>query len=54
MAAGVKGGKSIPGSYYEVDGTRYYYVETTSPGWEIGDVPEQMKGQPAKILPLNK
>ncbi len=54
MAVGVKGGKSIPGSYYEVDGTRYYYVETTSPGWEIGDVPEQMKGQPAKILSLNK
>lgn len=53
MAVGVKGEESIPGSYYEVDGARYYYVETTSTGWGIGDVPEQMKNQPAKILTLN-
>lgn len=53
MAVGVKGEESIPGSYYEVDGARYYYVETTSTGWDIGDVPEQMKNQPAKILTLN-
>lgn len=52
MAVGVKGEASIPGSYYEVDGTRYYYVETTSTGWGIGDVPEQMKNQPAQILTL--
>jgi len=54
MAVGVKGEESIRGSYYEVDGIRYYYVETTSTGWGIGDVPDQMKGQPAKILSLNK
>lgn len=53
MAVGVKGEESIPGSYYEVDGVRYYYVETTSTGWGIGDVPEQMKDQPARVLPLN-
>jgi len=53
MAVGVKGEDSIPGSYYEVDGTRYYYVETTSPGWDIGEVPEQMKDKPARILDLN-
>ena len=53
MAVGVKGTESIPGSYYEVDGSRYYYVETTSVGWSIGEVPEQMKDQPAKILSLN-
>ncbi len=54
MAVGVKGEESIQGSYYEVDGIRYYYVETTSTGWGIGDVPDQMKGQSARILPLNK
>jgi hypothetical protein len=53
MAVGVKGEDSIPGSYYEVDGSRYYYVETTSTGWDIGVVPEQMEGQPAKILKLD-
>lgn len=54
MAVGVKGEESIQGGYYEVDGIRYYYVETTSTGWEIGDIPDLMKGQSARILPLNK
>jgi predicted transglutaminase-like cysteine proteinase len=53
MAVGVKGESSISGSYYEVDGNRYYYVETTSTGWEIGEVPEQMADQPARILKLD-
>lgn len=53
MAVGVRGEDSIPGSYFELDGIRYYYVETTSTGWGIGDIPEQMKNQPAKILQLN-
>lgn len=52
MGVGVKGEESIPGSYYEVGGVRYYYVETTSSGWEIGDLPDQMRDQPAKILSL--
>lgn len=53
MAVGVKGESSIPGSYFEVDGSRYYYVETTSPGWDIGEVPDLMKEQQARILTLN-
>ena len=54
MAVGVKGEDSIPGSYYEYEGSRYYYVETTSTGWDIGDVPDIMKDAPAKVLPLNR
>ena len=54
MAVGVKGEDSIPGSYYEYEGNRYYYVETTAVGWDIGDVPDVMKDQPAKVLPLNR
>ena len=54
MAVGVKGEETIQGSYYELGGIRYYYVETTSTGWGIGEVPDQMQGQSAKILPLNK
>lgn len=54
MAVGVKGEASVPGSYYELDGSRYYYVETTSPGWDIGVIPEQMKDQPAQVLPLDQ
>lgn len=53
MAVGVKGDDSIQGSYYEVDGSRYYYVETTSTGWDIGETPDQVKDKPAKILNLD-
>lgn len=27
------------GTYYLKDGVRYFYLETTSPGWSIGEVP---------------
>ena len=40
MALGVKGDDSISGTYYEHDGARYYYVETTGEGWQIGDMPD--------------
>lgn len=39
MAVGVKGDSSIPGTYYEYNGDRYYYVETTESGREIGEMP---------------
>jgi len=53
MAVGVRGNESVPGVYYEVDGIRYYYVETTSTGWKIGDVPDSLEGKPAQILTLD-
>lgn len=40
MALGLKGEDSIPGTYVEVDGTRYYYVETTGEGWRVGQAPD--------------
>ena len=33
------------------NGSAYYYLEPTSSGWEIGEIPEQYRSQPA-ILPL--
>ncbi|PSQ19578.1 hypothetical protein BRD00_01570 [Halobacteriales archaeon QS_8_69_26] len=40
MALGLKGEESIPGTYVKVDGTRYYYVETTGEGWRVGQAPD--------------
>ena len=40
MAVGVYG-DDLPGTYYEYDSRRYYYVETTGRGWDVGDVPDQ-------------
>ena len=39
-------GLSCPGasgSYYSFESKSYYYCESTGPGWEIGDVPPEMR-----------
>jgi hypothetical protein len=40
MGAGVAGGDGLSGAYFEKDGVKYYYLETTSEGWRLGEVPE--------------
>ena len=40
------------GSYFEYDGEEYYYIETTSPGWRIGDVPEELVGKETELFPV--
>lgn len=41
------------GSYYEYDGKRYYYLETTSLVWGVGVVPPLFAGSNAQVLPLS-
>jgi hypothetical protein len=53
MALGVKGDQSIPGTYYEFDGNRYYYVETTGEGWRIGQMPEFSGSTQADVVEIN-
>lgn len=53
MALGIAGEESIPGSYYEYQGTRYYFVEATAPGWQIGQVPDGLQGAEAEIIEVN-
>jgi hypothetical protein len=52
MAVGVKGSDNITGSYYEYQGSKYYYLETTGSGWEIGEKPEEYKGKAATIFQM--
>lgn len=52
MALGVKGDESIPGTYYEHDSDRYYYVETTGEGWRIGQMPEFGGSTEAEIIEI--
>ena len=42
IAVGVKGSESVPGMYYVQDGVRYYFIETTDFGWNIGDFPDEL------------
>ena len=50
MGVGIKGAEDLPGYYFEKYGIRYYYIETTSSGWEIGDMPEDYIDDQAQIL----
>lgn len=51
-AIGIAGGEGITGIYYEVDGTKYFYLETTGEGWEIGEIPSSIVDRTAYIYPL--
>lgn len=52
MAVGVKGSDTLQGTYYDYQGSRYYYLETTGSGWDVGEFPEEYKTDSARILPL--
>ncbi len=50
LALGVKG--KFPGFYFEHNGKRYHYSETTGSGWKIGEIPEIYKGIPITIYEI--
>jgi hypothetical protein len=52
MAVGIAGDPSIRGTYYEWRGKRFYFVETTSTGWVLGELPEKYQGVEAKVIEL--
>jgi len=56
MAVGIKGESDVEGTYYEDDsGDRYYYIETTTAGYAIGETPEWMNRaylQPVGVHPV--
>ena len=39
MAVGVKVDGYDEGKYFEYEGDKYFYIETTASGWEIGEEP---------------
>ncbi|HEY3272723.1 MAG TPA: hypothetical protein VGJ92_03115 [Methanocella sp.] len=42
------------GASFSLGSTRYFYVELTSPGWDIGELPEELKGVDPSIDPVVK
>lgn len=52
VAVGIKGGDKISGTYWTYNGERYFYLETTSSGWEIGQVPDQYRYETATMIPV--
>lgn len=52
LALAVKYAKDFPGTYYEYGGDKYYYLEMTGEGWDLGQIPNQYKTEMAKLIPL--
>ncbi len=52
MGAGVLGGDSVWGRYFERNGKKYFYVETTSPDWQIGEMPQDYINRRATVWPF--
>lgn len=50
VGLGVKGDESVQGTYYTQDDTRYYYVETTGEGWEVGELPDEYSDMSARVV----
>lgn len=40
------------GTYYTYHGTRYYYVEVTHDGWDIGRIPDEYRRSQVTLTPL--
>ena len=52
MAVGVLGGEEMSGTYWPHNGGKYYYLETTGSGWEIGELPTEYTGASASIYDI--
>jgi hypothetical protein len=50
MAVGI--GIDAYGTYWELDGDKYFYLETTGEGWEIGEIPPEYVGETAFIFEM--
>jgi len=51
MAVGVYM-EGVEGSYYPYEAREYLYLETTSEGWRLGEIPSEYEGEPANLYPL--
>lgn len=54
VAVGIAGAENLPGEFIEdaVRGVRYYYAETTSEGWHIGEAPKKYVNVRPEIVPV--
>lgn len=52
-AVGVSAGEGMHGAYFEHNGEKYFYLETTNTGWGVGQIPEELKGVTAHIYDMS-
>lgn len=51
MAVGLE--VNATGAHWTVDGVDYYYLETTSQGWDIGEVPQEHDPETVQVFPIH-
>ncbi len=54
LQVGVVRNPSCPGVYYEHAGCRYYVLEATGSGWQLGEMPPEHEGESGEVLPLSE
>lgn len=52
LGVGVKGGENVYGTFWEYEGSNYYYIETTGEKWGIGELPDEYKNSSASVYPM--
>jgi hypothetical protein len=52
MAVGILGEAGMSGTYWEHNGGKYYYIETTGSNWEVGELPPEYIGKTAHIYDI--
>lgn len=52
MALAVNCDEDVHGTYYIYHGSRYYYLEVTHAGWELGRIPDEYRNSQVKLVPL--
>lgn len=52
MALGICCDPEAEGRSFEYGGKSYYYLETTGSDWRIGEMPDEYKGQPVRVIPV--
>lgn len=53
LGDGILGSEGYPSSYYNYGGQQYYYCETTSEGYTMGQIPSEYQGQSVTILQVD-
>lgn len=52
MGVGISTDLVSSGSYFDYNGTKYFYIETTGTGWKIGEIPDDSKSKTAIVLQI--
>lgn len=52
MAVGVEGDDNLSGSYYDYNGAKYFYLETSNSGWDVGVIPDEYQNETVTIIPI--